>query len=113
MSFTYDGKDYQSKTACAVALVGAGMSVKVAAATVGIAYQTVYVNTVGKEKRVKQLAKRQAKKLAMSKRNYSKKEISRRTGLGEKAVRNIFKKIVGNTPAVVADVPAVTEPVIA
>ena len=52
--------------------------------------------------------------------NYSKKEISRRTGLGEKAVRNIFKKIVGNTPAVVADVPAVvadvpavTEPVIA
>ena len=108
--FQYQGKDYASKTACAVSLVDGGMSVKVAAATVGIAYQTVYVNTLGKDKRLKQLAKRQAKRLAMSKRNYSQAEVRRRTkGLvGEKAVRSIFKQIVGNVPAVAV---AVDQPV--
>jgi len=99
--FTHDGKEYASKTACAKELVEGGMSVKVAAATVGIAYQTVYVNVPkqfggGKENRVRQLSKRRAKKLANSPRKYSQKEIAKRTGLGKDTVRKIFKSVVGN-----------------
>ena len=105
MSFTYQDKEYNSKTACAVALVEGGLSVKVAAASVGIAYQTVYVNTVGKKNRQRQMAKRRAKKLASSKRKYSQKEIAKRTGLGKDTVRSIFKGIVGNAPAVVNESP--------
>lgn len=102
MSFMYEDKEYNSKTACAIELVNGGLSVKVAAASVGIAYQTVYVNTVGKKNRQRQMAKRQAKKLASSGKNYSQKEIVKRTGLGKDTVRSIFKNIVGNTAPVVA-----------
>jgi len=114
--FQRDGKDYASKTACAVELVAGGMSIKEAAVTVGCSYQTVYVNVSkefggGKETRLKQIAKRQAKKLAMSKRKYTKSEIARRTGLGEKTVRKIFNQIVGNVPAIKKSV-SVEQPIV-
>ena len=105
MSYEYQGKVFASKTACAKELVEGGLSVKVAAASVGIAYQTVYVNTVGKKNRIRQMAKRRAKKLASSGRNYSQKEIAKRTGLGKDTVRSIFKNVVGNAPAVVKESP--------
>jgi predicted transcriptional regulator len=94
--FVFEGTEYASKTACAIHLVNdLNKTVKEAAATVGCSYQTIYVNTVGKEARAKQMAKLQAKRLISSKREYSKAEISRRTGLGEKTIRKLFTVVAG------------------
>jgi hypothetical protein len=112
MSFNLNGTEFASKTAAAISMVEAGKSVKEAAATVGIAYQTVYVNTKGKEARVSQMAKRQAKKLISSKRKYSKAEVARRTGLGEKIVRKMFTMVAGNAPEVVPEVVVTPETVV-
>jgi len=98
MSFMLAGVEFASKTAAAISLVDAGKSVKEAAATVGIAYQTVYVNTKGKEARQRQMAKLQAKRLISSKRKYSKAEIGRRTGLGDKTIRKMFNVVAGVAP---------------
>jgi len=91
--FVLNGVEFASKTAAGLSLLEAGKSVKEAAATVGVSYQTIYVNGPGKAKRQKLMAKMQAKKLISSKRSYSKAEVARRTGLGEKTIRKMWTKV--------------------
>ena len=49
--FVLNGVEFASKTAAGLSLLEAGKSVKEAAATVGVSYQTIYVNGPGKAKR--------------------------------------------------------------
>lgn len=90
---TVNGQKYLSKTAAGLALLRQGFSVSEASKKVGIAYATLYVNSIGKPHRAKLLAKLQAKRLLNSSRNYTQKQVSERTGLGIATVRNVFKTI--------------------
>jgi len=91
--FTFNGREFASRTACSVQLVNDGMTVSEAAKNTGLEYITVYVSTVGKKHRLKQIAKRRAKKLKSSKKNYSIAEISRRSGLNYTAIKKLFTTV--------------------
>lgn len=91
--FEFNGKQYKSRTEAGIDLVNQGKSIKEAAILVGVSYQTIYVNTKGKENRQKLLSKLRAKKLLASNRSYSKAEIARRTGLSKKTISKICNEI--------------------
>lgn len=85
--FKYHGKEYNSKTQAGIDLViHHKKTIREASKELGITYQSIYMNLPekfggGKENRMKQMMAINARRLMKSKKNYSKEEIAKRTGL--------------------------------
>lgn len=90
MVCTIEGKQFKSKSAAAEFLVSHGKSIKDAAKALGIAYQTVYVSTAGKHKRMIQNAKYHAMRLMNKMRRYTMLEVASISGLPIDDIKKIW-----------------------
>jgi len=90
-AFVYNGVEYKSKTACAVALVEGGMKKSAAAKVVGISPATVGANTGrGLELVLARRMKKRIESLGATKK-YSVGEIAGRVGVNTSKVVSILK----------------------
>jgi hypothetical protein len=89
--FTFEGTEYKSKTAAAIAIMGTGKTMSEAADIVGITYQTVFANTKGLEKRKVNMGKKRAVSLAKTGK-YGIKDLAERTSLTPSTIETLLKK---------------------
>ena len=89
-----EGIQYKSASDAVRELIkNGGKSIKEAAELSGVKYATAYAVTKGKDKVDSRHKKYQAVKLAKSTRNWTKADISKRTGIKPSTLHDLFKRM--------------------